>query len=57
MKWTVGRKIGSGFAVALLTLLIIGIVALRNTRALIDSARSVDHTHEMLYQLVRVGGV
>jgi methyl-accepting chemotaxis protein len=54
MKWTVGRKISAGFVLALLTLLIIGIVALRNTRALIDTARSVDHTHEMLYRLEHI---
>lgn len=54
MKWTVGRKIGAGFTLAVVTSLIIAIVAFRNTRALIDTARLVDHTHEMLYRLEHI---
>ena len=48
MKWTIGRKIGAGYAVALLALVLIGVVAYRNTTELIADAGWVAHNHEAL---------
>src|ERR1700722_12308297 len=54
MKWTVGTKIGAGFALALLILIVIGAVAYRGTAKLTETADWVDHTHKVLEDL---GGV
>ncbi len=54
MNWTVGTKIGSGFALALLILIVIGTVAFHGTVKLTDTAEWVDHTHKVLEDL---GGV
>ncbi len=54
MKWNVGSKIGTGFALALLILVIIGIVAYRATGQLTATARSVDHTHLVIENLDRL---
>ena len=43
MRWTVGAKIGAGFALALAILVAIGGVSYRNTGALTDTAESVAH--------------
>ena len=51
MKWTVGTKIGIGYGVALTILLIIGVVAYRNTNGLIENSRWVDHTYNVLENL------
>ena len=51
MKWSVGTKIGSGFALALIILIIIGAVSYRSTTGFIESAESVTHTHEVLQKL------
>lgn len=48
MKWTVGRKIGSGFALALGIMAIIGTVSYRNTEGITATAGWVAHTHEVL---------
>ncbi len=54
MKWTVGRKIGSGFALALGILAIIGSVAYRGTVAQTDTAALVTRAHEVLEKLESV---
>ncbi len=51
MKWTIGTKIGSGFALALAALVVIGWVSYRSTTGLIDTAEQVDHTHQVLQNL------
>lgn len=48
MKWTIGTKIGGGFALALAALAVIGWVSYRSTTGLIDTAGLVDHTHQVL---------
>lgn len=48
MKWTVGAKIGAGFGLALVILLVIGVVSYRNTSELADSSQWVAHTHKVL---------
>jgi methyl-accepting chemotaxis protein len=54
MKWTIGTKIGGGFALALAALLIIGVVSYRSTTGLIETAALVDHTHLVLENLEKL---
>ena len=44
MKWTIGTKIGGGFALALTALIVIGLVSYRSTTGLIETAGQVTHT-------------
>jgi methyl-accepting chemotaxis protein len=48
MRWSIGKKIGSGFGLALVSLMVVGAVSYDSTRKLIDSAEWVRHTHEVL---------
>ena len=48
MRWSIGKKIGSGFGLALLALTIVGAVSYDGTSKLIDSAAWVRHTREVL---------
>ncbi|MDB6166328.1 MAG: methyl-accepting chemotaxis sensory transducer [Lacunisphaera sp.] len=54
MKWNVGMKIGSGFALALAILVIISTVAYQSISKLIDTAGWVDHTRQVLVTLENV---
>jgi methyl-accepting chemotaxis protein len=47
MSWSIGKKIGSGFGLALIALTIVGAVSYDSTSKLIDSAEWVRHTHEV----------
>ncbi len=51
MKWTVGRKIGAGFALPVVILVVIGWVAYRSTNRLIETSRQVAHTRIVLEEL------
>ena len=51
MKWSVGTKIGSGFALALVIMVIIGAVAHQSIGTLTETAGWVDHTHKVLEKL------
>ena len=51
MKWSVGTKIGGGFALALAILVVIGAVAYRSSTRLIETAERVAHTHIVLEDL------
>jgi methyl-accepting chemotaxis protein len=51
MKWTVGTKIGGGFAMALAILIFIGGASYRSTAKLTDTAEWVTHTHLVLERL------
>jgi methyl-accepting chemotaxis protein len=51
MKWTVGAKIGAGFALAAGILLIIAAVSYHTTAKLTDTAEWVTHTHKVLEKL------
>jgi methyl-accepting chemotaxis protein len=51
MNWTVGRKIAAGYALAVLALLVIGVVAFLATRKLISAGQGVAHTHDVLAKL------
>lgn len=50
-KWSVGTKIGSGFALALAIMTLIGAVSYRSTTEFIQSADSVAHTDLVLRKL------
>ena len=51
MKWTVGTKIGGGFGMALVILVIVGIVTYQSTTGLIRNADLVSHSHVVLSNL------
>ena len=51
MRWTIGFKIGSGFALALLMLLMVGTAAYRSTTRLVDTADRVAETQRVLGKL------
>ena len=48
MRWSIGKKIGSGFGLALIALTTVGAVSYDSTSKLIDSAAWVRHTREVL---------
>ncbi len=54
MKWTIGTKISSGFALALVGVIVIGVVAYRSTNRLIETATWVAHTRQVLTNLERL---
>src|SRR5918911_2282002 len=51
MKWTVEKKIATGFGLLLAILLVVGLVSYRNTRKLIRDGNLVAHSHEVLDEL------
>ncbi|HQT25736.1 MAG TPA: CHASE3 domain-containing protein, partial [Burkholderiales bacterium] len=51
MKWTVGRKIAGGYALALAVLVLLGLLSYRNTEGLVESAKLRAHTFEVLARL------
>ena len=53
-KWTFGRRLAAGFALAGLVLLLIGVVSFRTTTALIANDERVDHTHQVRYELAEL---
>ena len=53
-RWSVGTKIGSGFALALAMLLLIGVLSYRNTAAMIDGAKLRVHTYEVIDALTEL---
>ena len=48
MKWTVGTKIGGGFALAMAILLFMGSVSYRSTAKLNGNTWWMTHTHQVL---------
>jgi methyl-accepting chemotaxis protein len=51
MKWSVGIKIGAGFALALVILVAVGVSSYRNTASMIDAAAWRSHTYLVLANL------
>jgi methyl-accepting chemotaxis protein len=51
MKWSVGAKIGSTFALAWVLLLVIGTYSYRSTVQLIETAGLVAHTNQVRFEL------
>jgi methyl-accepting chemotaxis protein len=54
MKWNVGTKIASGFALALVIFVIVAIVSLRNVDKQVEDAAWVDHTHLVLTEIAEL---
>src|SRR5262245_56879620 len=54
MQWTISRKIGMGFVIPVVILLVIGAVAYRSMTKLIETSYQVAHTHQVLQELEAV---
>ncbi|MHB0991472.1 MAG: CHASE3 domain-containing protein [Burkholderiales bacterium] len=54
MKWSVGTKIGAGYALALIMLLVLGVISYWNTSELIETAKLKVHTYQVLEDLEKV---
>src|SRR5450759_48316 len=54
MKWSVGTKIGAGYALALIILVILGLVSYRNTTGLIEAAQMKTHAYQVLENIENV---
>jgi len=54
MKWSVGTKIGAGYALALIILVILGVVSYRTTTGLIDAAQMRAHSYQVLDSIEKV---
>src|SRR5690349_16144809 len=44
--WTFGRKLAAGFAIPVITLIVVGLFAYQNTHHLIENDRVVAHTYQ-----------
>ena len=51
MKWSIGTKIGAGFALGLASLVVLGVLSYKNTTELIADAQNVSHTYQVLGKL------
>src|SRR5882724_7249681 len=47
LNWTFGRKLGLGFAVAAIAVLLVAIAGYQSTHHLIENDKLVDHTHQV----------
>jgi methyl-accepting chemotaxis protein len=54
MKWNVGTKIASGFALTLIIFVIVGLVSWRNVEKTTEDARWVAHTHTVIDTLTQL---
>ena len=54
MKWSIGAKISSGFALGLAILVVLGVLSYRDTTGLIASVESVKRTYQILGKLESV---
>jgi methyl-accepting chemotaxis protein len=54
MSWTIGRKIGVGYGLALLLLALLGVVTYRMTSEVVSSANWTVHTYQVRDDLSRV---
>ncbi len=54
MKWSIGTKIGAGYALAIVILVVIGVFSYRNTTTLIDAAQMKAHSYQVLENLKEV---
>jgi methyl-accepting chemotaxis protein len=55
-NWTFGRKVGAGFGVAALALIVVGTFAYRSATNLIEDQIWVDHTHQVRRQIAALRG-
>ena len=54
MKFTLGKKILTGFIICSLVLIVVAIISFRNSGKVIATTRWVDHSHEVLYELEQI---
>jgi len=54
MKWTIGTKIGLGYALAMVILVVVGAISYRGTARNVENAGWVTHTHEALENLEQI---
>lgn len=54
MKWTVGTKIGAGYAFALIILIVLGVVSYRNATGYITAAKQRAHAYRVIDELASV---
>ncbi len=54
MKWNVGAKIGAGFLLAILVLLLIGLLTYRSISALVQASEWRRHSYQVLQHVERV---
>jgi methyl-accepting chemotaxis protein len=52
--WTFGRRLGAGFTLACVALLVLAVIGYRSTQSLVDGSRWVSHTLEVRRQLAEV---
>ena len=57
MKTSISLKIGAGFSLGLVVLLVIGVLSFRNTSSLIRASEEVTHTHQILQELESISGL
>ncbi len=55
-SWTFGRRLGAGFSLAVVTLVIVALFGYRTTEQLIENSRLVAHTHEVRAKLLSLTG-
>jgi methyl-accepting chemotaxis protein len=53
-RWSLGRKLGAGFAVAGLILLVVALVGYRSTASLIDNDELVNRSHQTQLEFARM---
>lgn len=54
MKWNVASKLGLGFGIVLVIFVVIGSVSYRSVTGLVAAADWVDHTHEVISEMVKM---
>lgn len=54
MKWSVGTKIGAGFALALVALIVIGATSYLSINRFLQTAHLVDHTYQVINRIDRL---
>jgi len=54
MKWSIGTKIGAGYALALAMLVVLGVVSYRNTTGFIEATQMKVHSYQVLDNLNQV---
>src|SRR5262245_32920213 len=53
-NWTFGRKVGGGFAVSVIALVVIAVTGYRSAKSLIANDELVAHTHQVRRQLAEL---
>jgi len=48
VNWSIGKRVTAGFALAFVSMAIIGVLAFNTTQALLEDVRALDHNHEVM---------